>query len=334
MTTNSSLTHNLISWSSSLCSCFPSLPDMTASMPPQQLYDLHRRSSPKCLWFVQSNEAQRQSAVQTLQQQQHQQTIQHQQQQQTEEVFRPTEAFDCRRCPASFASNTKLHQHIRDHHAKKPKTSTPSTSSPSAASPPWKTITNTIHTPPRTPCLTNHVTRPVSPPKPFATSTTILTSPPSYPCLTNHVTRPTSITSPTPYLTVKDLYSMFHQKSRSSSRSAMTTHLSSASPSGMPSRQTRITSYFKSIARMKLASMRKCADLRLQRQWTQISDLTVASPCTFIDLSVNSLSANSMTNSFANDFSSLFNFWLHRRPTSDRKTCMKRPQQCCLHEMK
>ena len=31
------------------------------------------------------------------------------------------ETFSCRRCSAKFVNNTKLHQHIRDHHAKKPK---------------------------------------------------------------------------------------------------------------------------------------------------------------------------------------------------------------------
>ena len=317
-------------------------------MPPQQLYELHRRSSPKCPWFVQSNEALQalqQSAVQALQQQQHQQ--------QAEEAF-PTAAFECRRCPASFASNTKLHQHIRDHHAKRPKTST-STSTPppkpSAASPPWKAITDITHTPPRTSCLANHVTRPIFTPKPFAasapsskppaTSTPILTSPPSYPCLANHVTRPISTPKPsatsTPYLTVQDLYRMFHQKPRSSSRSAMATHLSSASPFGMPSRQTRITSYFKPIGystpppprKAALAPMRKYAHSRFGGQSTWISHLAIASPYTSIGPSTNS-----MASPFANGFSSLSSSWPHRSPSSGRKTCMGRPQHCCLHGMK
>ena len=36
-------------------------------------------------------------------------------------VPKAAEAFACRRCPAKFVSNTKLHNHIRDRHAKKPK---------------------------------------------------------------------------------------------------------------------------------------------------------------------------------------------------------------------
>ena len=31
------------------------------------------------------------------------------------------ETFSCRRCSAKFVNNTKLHQHIRDHHVKKSK---------------------------------------------------------------------------------------------------------------------------------------------------------------------------------------------------------------------
>ena len=45
-------------------------------------------------------------------------------------------AFACRRCPAKYPSNTKLHEHIRDHHAKKPKPvsnpPTPPTSPPTS----------------------------------------------------------------------------------------------------------------------------------------------------------------------------------------------------------
>ena len=118
---NNFFANNLISWFSTLCRCFFNMSDIIESMPSQRLYEFHRRFFLKCLWFVQSNEAQRQFAVQTLQQQQHQQIIQHQQQQHIEEVFRSIEAFDCRHCFANFVSNTKLHQHIRNHHAKRSK---------------------------------------------------------------------------------------------------------------------------------------------------------------------------------------------------------------------
>ena len=42
------------------------------------------------------------------------------------------EAFACRRCPAKFPSNTKLHDHIRNHHAKKPKAALPTPPTPPA----------------------------------------------------------------------------------------------------------------------------------------------------------------------------------------------------------
>ena len=66
-------------------------------------------------------------------------------QQQTEEVRiakERAEAFACRRCPAKFPSNTKLHQHIQDHHQKK----SAKPASEIAASTP-----NSIPTPPTSP---------------------------------------------------------------------------------------------------------------------------------------------------------------------------------------
>ena len=334
-------TNIFISWFSTLCRCFSSMSDIVESMSLQRLYELHRKFSFKCSWFVQSNEAvQRQSTVQALQQQQHQQTIQHQQQQQTEEAFRSTEAFDCRRCSASFASNTKLHQHIRDHHAKKSKISTVISTSISTSSPKffvvsssWKAITDIIHISPRTSCLTNHVTRLIFTPKPFAVSTSILTSSSSYSCLINHVTRPTftpksfaistSIftTSFKSYLTVQDLYSIFHAKLKPTSLRDTQWRLSSARSSGMLSHQTQIISYFKS--KTELVSMRKCAHSRMQCQSIRISHLTVVS-----------FFANSMVSRTVKDCSSLFSFWSHRSPILGRKSCMIESRHCCLHGMK
>ena len=114
---------SFISWFSTFCDCFFNLSDMIVSMSSQQLYEFHRRFAFKCSWFQNNETVQRQSTMQTLQQQQqqHQQIIQHQQQQQIEKVFRSIVAFECRRCFVNFANNTKLHQHIRDHHAKKSK---------------------------------------------------------------------------------------------------------------------------------------------------------------------------------------------------------------------
>ena len=78
------------------------------------------------------------------------QRLQQQQQQverarlQQEEQAR-LEALACRRCPARFSSNTKLHQHIEDHHAKKPRSGA---SSPPPALTPAPTAEETSAMPP------------------------------------------------------------------------------------------------------------------------------------------------------------------------------------------
>ena len=128
---------------------------------------------------------------------------QQQQQQQIEEVCCLLVAFECRRCFASFASNTKLHQHIRDRHAKRLKTSTSiSTPTPKpfaiSFSPKLFAVSTTILTSSSSySCLANHVTRPISAVTPSSKSSAAFTSthtpPPSYSSLINHVTRFTNI---------------------------------------------------------------------------------------------------------------------------------------------
>ena len=115
-------------------------------MPLQKLYNIHYNSS-ECRqykWFIQAAEALRRQhavqefqqtlkALQTLQNQQEKKrqktkARQLQQRQKTkaariaaEKAARLTaEAFACRQCPAKFASNTKLHEHVRTKHTKKP----------------------------------------------------------------------------------------------------------------------------------------------------------------------------------------------------------------------
>ena len=172
-------------------------------------------------------------------------------QQQTEEAAQAAvaEAFICRRCKAHFSSNTKFHCHIRDRYAKRP-TSTAATSPPkpsAAVSPVKHSATPTsLATPPSTP-----------PSKP---ATIILATPSPSPtqCLANHVTKP-PLRLPPPasssaYLTLQDLYRMFHGRSQLVIK---------------PMRQARITAYFKSKdSTVKLASMRKRADSSSQCQMT------------------------------------------------------------------
>ena len=45
------------------------------------------------------------------------------------------EAFACKRCPAKYPSNTKLHEHVRNHHAKKSKSAISSVATSSSTSP-------------------------------------------------------------------------------------------------------------------------------------------------------------------------------------------------------
>ena len=54
-------------------------------------YETHLRLSPDCVWLKEHHE----------------------------ELMKARK-HACRRCPATFASNTKLHQHVQEHHAKKP----------------------------------------------------------------------------------------------------------------------------------------------------------------------------------------------------------------------
>ena len=163
---------------------------------------------------------------------------------QAEEAAR-LEAFACRRCSAKFASNTKLHEHVRDHHTKSPPPTPPAspklslsaitsiqiapaspTPSPKAAPPPKPAPPLT---PPATPPKTWAAVASKPAPKPASKSafspTSPLTPPPTPPSTPlqphqKHVQKPLR-----PYLTVHDLYRMFHVK--------------------QPPHQTRITSFFK-----------------------------------------------------------------------------------------
>ena len=313
---------NLISWFSFLCRCFFNMFDIIESMSFQRLYELHRKSFLNCSWFVQSNETlQRQSTMQTLQQQQQQQIIQQQQviqQQQIEKVFRLiVEVFDCRRCSVNFVNNTKLHQHIRDRHAKRSKTFT------TFIFISFVTLSNTS------------ITRLIFTSKLFAVFSSwkvianiIRISSSSYSCLINHVTRFIFITSSKSYFIVKDLHHMFHTKFKSASRFVMIIYLFFVSLFDMFFvmflRQTYIISYFKSIdystssSSRKINSMRKYVDSKFECQSIRINHLTMIS--LFISR-------------FVNNFNNHFSFWSHRSSFFDRKDCMKKSQYCCFHKM-
>ena len=205
---------------------------------------------------------------------------------QAEEAAR-LKAFACRRCPAKFTSNTKLHEHVRDHHIKSasptstsklslssiknietppiklastseaasPKlslsaitsiqiapassTPTPKAAPTSKAAPSPKAASSpkpaSPLTPPATPPKTWAAVASKPAPKPAsksasklavaAVAASPLTPPPTPPQIPLQPHQKRIQTSAKPYLTVADLYRMFHVK--------------------QPPHQTRITSFFK-----------------------------------------------------------------------------------------
>ncbi|CAF9942722.1 MAG: hypothetical protein HETSPECPRED_007637, partial [Heterodermia speciosa] len=189
-------------------------------------------------------------------------------QQQAEEARRAkekAEAFACRRCPEKYPSNTKLHEHVRTKHAKKPKEPTPPAppasppiSMTTAVAPPTPVAIPSPPTTPKKPVSWAEIAsrpKPTTPsrlPRPTITITHGLPTPPHSPILqpfklANSITNQPTITRvKTPYLTVEDLYTMFHEKPRPASLSAIQTRLPSAHASGQHMRlhQMRITSYF------------------------------------------------------------------------------------------
>ena len=124
------------------CSCFSSNlfpPSSIRSMDPRKLYELHQKHGSRCMQarilrqrveqaasFEQTRrilqrlaaEQQAWQAEQARRKQQEQARLATEQQQ-AEKARKLAEAFACRRCPAKFPSNTKLHEHVRNHHAKK-----------------------------------------------------------------------------------------------------------------------------------------------------------------------------------------------------------------------
>ena len=151
---------------------------------------------------------------------------------QAEEVAR-LEAFACRRCPAKFASNTKLHEHVRDHHTKSASPTPPA--SPKLSLSAITSIQIAPASPTPSPKPAPPLTPPATPPKTWA----VVASKPTKP-VPQPASKPASAASPLtspptpaqtspqplkPYLTIDDLYRMFHVK--------------------QPPHQTRITSFFK-----------------------------------------------------------------------------------------
>ena len=197
-----------------------------------------------------------------------------QQQQAEQELLEETriakeraETFVCKRCPAKYPSNTKLHEHIRDHHAKKSKSIISSPSTP-PSTPPQSVVSSAdtlkpskpkalpptpphsvTSSPPSTPRrATSPKTSPLSgsalefvPKRAEITSFDCPLTPPQKPA-SMRLTPPFKTPSKTPYLTIHDLHRMFAGKDMRAKLFA--TKNSPVSPGVSAPRQARITSYF------------------------------------------------------------------------------------------
>ena len=147
-------------WSSFLCHCFDThdlMYQCATEKTSQCLYQIHRdHSLQKCCWFQQVNQAREQVRQESEQQVrcvaewqawkaqwdqtieqcvqvvvqsmkieqkrlEEQQEIERQKVEEVRIAKVKAEAFACRRCSAKYSSNTKFHEHVRNHHAKKSK---------------------------------------------------------------------------------------------------------------------------------------------------------------------------------------------------------------------
>ena len=127
---------------------------------PHYIYEIHQNNAPNCF-----QAAQQRQQVETS----------------NAEERAAREPFACKRCPARFISNTKLHQHIRDRHAKRPKlgtseaptpapitaSTTPPFSPPTSLKTLWAAIAAKLVSTPKPSRLPMHVVRtpPLGPPQ-------------------------------------------------------------------------------------------------------------------------------------------------------------------------
>ncbi|CAF9940167.1 MAG: hypothetical protein HETSPECPRED_002187, partial [Heterodermia speciosa] len=149
----------------------------------QELYEWHQRyDKAKCTWFIRAKKAQADRMTRQYEQREARQLKELAKQQRAIEeaaclVKKQAEGYTCRRCKGKFESNTKLHEHVRTKHAKKPKGEP---SPPSSPSPPSTTVE--LASPPSPPS-----SLPTSPSSsPSATSI----EPPALPASTSPATPP------------------------------------------------------------------------------------------------------------------------------------------------
>ena len=116
-----SQTISFLSWSSLLCNHVQE-DSLTSS---KELYQLHQKKieEVKCSWFIQTRKTQESRLVKEHTQRERTLTKQKAKiKKEARIVKKHAEEYACRRCRCSkFDSNIKLHQHIRERHAKKSK---------------------------------------------------------------------------------------------------------------------------------------------------------------------------------------------------------------------
>ncbi|KAG6991335.1 hypothetical protein G7Y79_00053g088180 [Physcia stellaris] len=121
---------DILPWSPLLCTCLDANDPRTQDL--RTLYHEHTNSSltsvSRCSWFTQAKRAQERYLVRKHELQMKSKVKQEakellKQQEEARLAKKRAEGYTCRRCKNStkFDSNTKLHEHIRTRHAKKPK---------------------------------------------------------------------------------------------------------------------------------------------------------------------------------------------------------------------
>ena len=119
----------LLFWIPNFCFCFANyLQAIAETVTFQYFYQIHQKSFSQCFWFLQAQQAckthqislkQARLAKQQQQVEQARLAKQHQEKKIARIAKERAERFACKRCFVKFASNIKLHVHVREHHTKK-----------------------------------------------------------------------------------------------------------------------------------------------------------------------------------------------------------------------
>ncbi|KAG7005111.1 hypothetical protein G7Y79_00021g049780 [Physcia stellaris] len=147
---------DLLPFSPALCDHVPEGHPMTQDL--KTLYSMHLNGDVKalrCSWYVQAKKAQ-----ETYHLRKHELQMKSKVKQEAKELLKQqeearlakkrAEGYTCRRCKtAKFDSNTKLHEHIRTRHAKKPKPAQQSVVSPASESKPPHLLLRHLNRSPR-----------------------------------------------------------------------------------------------------------------------------------------------------------------------------------------